>query len=148
MRAKTCCTVSLKGETVLLRRSHIRKRCAQEPQIQPNSTRFLSVVIVNMYIPDHIDIDSFTCHLSKRQLHRTTNAAHLNCCLGCGRRGQSSNAVGQHRVGGDTNETLHSNTRSTACHIILRDVQAQCSCVGKVVLKILQLFDKQHLLSA
>ena len=28
MRAKTCCTVSLKGITVLLRRSHSRNLCA------------------------------------------------------------------------------------------------------------------------
>ena len=30
MRAKTCCTVSLKGGTVLLRRSHSRTRCARQ----------------------------------------------------------------------------------------------------------------------
>ena len=41
MRAKTCCTVSLKGGTMLLRRSHSRTRCGCEQKWVRNTGRRL-----------------------------------------------------------------------------------------------------------
>ena len=71
MRAKTCCTVSLKGETVLLRRSHSRKRCAQRTTVSPTThLTAQNIHVVRMIIQAGTTLTRCPrSHLSNRKSH-------------------------------------------------------------------------------
>ena len=55
--------------------------------------------------------------------------AHLDCSVGSGAGSEASNAVGEHGVGREANQTLRQAARVSIISTVLADMRKQCVCV-------------------